>query len=84
MTARPHLSMHRIQNVSLVMNEVSFVQFLSRFRPMPNNRMQPDFGKLRLPQPLMRALCCVNMNHEKWSIIASTTKITAKLNKEGG
>jgi len=22
-----------------------------------NNRMQSDFGKLRLPQPLMRALC---------------------------
>jgi len=25
-------------------------------RHPPNNRMQPDFGKLRLPQPLMRAL----------------------------
>jgi len=24
----------------------------------PNKRMQSDFGKLRLPQPLMRALAC--------------------------
>jgi len=25
----------------------------------PNNRMQSDFGKLRLPQPLMRSVMCL-------------------------
>ena len=27
-----------------------------KFTNAPNNRMQPDFGKLRLPQPLMRSV----------------------------
>jgi predicted ribosomally synthesized peptide with nif11-like leader len=34
---------------------------------MPNNRMQPDFGKLRLPQPLMRTLCGFIDMSEKWA-----------------
>jgi len=31
-----------------------------------NNRMQPDFGKLRLPQPLMRSVmrCEINLSIE--------------------
>ena len=41
--------MHKIQNVSLVMNEVSFVQFLSRSMSKLNKRMQLDkIAALRL------------------------------------
>jgi hypothetical protein len=28
--------------------------------------MQPDFGKLRLPQPLMRALDCFKVSKKKY------------------
>ena len=41
-TARRHLNMQKIQNALLAMNEASFVRFSSRFKPMPDKRMQRD------------------------------------------